>query len=202
MNSNRVENQDLNQEEQVVDNQNLNSNESEQSDNMSQQDDSAEANADNMSDQEPKEQVENLIEINVDWKDKYMRLQAEFDNYRKRTLKEKMDLVSIGGVDVIKAFLPLVDDMHRAVDAMGKSDDVEAIRGGINLIYNKMGEILKSQGVVEIEAVGKELDVDHHEAVARFAAGEDKSGKIIDVVERGYIKGERVIRFAKVVVGE
>ncbi|MFR9650023.1 MAG: nucleotide exchange factor GrpE [Rikenellaceae bacterium] len=198
MKSNSIENQDVRLEEEVVDNQNSQSEESAQGDNMSQEEQPNQESEDNLAEQ----QSNSDTEVNVDWKDKYMRLQAEFDNYRKRTLKEKMDLVSIGGVDVIKAFLPLVDDMHRAVDAMGKSDDLEAIRGGVNLIYNKMGEILKNQGVSEIEAVGKELDVDHHEAVARFAAGEDKSGKIIDVVERGYTKGEKVIRFAKVVVGE
>ncbi len=198
MKSNSTDNQDVRLEDEVVDNQTPQGEESTQGDNMSENENPEQGSEDNLAEQESTSDKE----INVDWKDKYMRLQAEFDNYRKRTLKEKMDLVSIGGVDVIKAFLPLVDDMHRAVDAMGKSDDIEAIRGGVNLIYNKMGEILKNQGVEEIEAIGKELDVDHHEAVARFAAGEDKSGKIIDVVERGYIKGERVIRFAKVVVGE
>ncbi len=137
-----------------------------------------------------------------EWRDKFLRLQAEFDNYRKRTLREKMDLVQNGGADTLKAFLPVVDDVDRAVVAMGKSDDIEALRQGVDLIAAKFGEILKQQGVVEIEALGLELDTDHHEAIARFAAGEEQKGKIIDVVQKGYIMGDKVLRFAKVVVGE
>ncbi len=141
-------------------------------------------------------------EENVDWKDRYIRLQAEFDNYRKRTLKEKMDLMQSGGSDVIKAFLPVVDDMQRAVGAMQKSDDIATLREGVELISQKMTDTLKARGVVEIEAIGLPLDTDLHEAVARFAAGEDKKDTIIDVVQSGYTMGEKVLRFAKVVVGE
>ncbi len=141
-------------------------------------------------------------EENVDWKDRYIRLQAEFDNYRKRTLKEKMDLMQSGGSDVVKAFLPVVDDMQRAVGAMQKSDDIVTLREGVELISQKMTETLKARGVVEIEAIGLPLDTDLHEAVARFAAGEDKKDTIIDVVQSGYKMGDKVLRFAKVVVGE
>ncbi len=137
-----------------------------------------------------------------DWRDKFLRLQAEFDNYRKRTLREKMDLVQSGGADTLKAFLPVVDDIDRAVIAMGKSEDIEALRQGVDLIAAKFGEILKQRGVVEIEAMGLELDTDHHEAIARFAAAEDQKGRIIDVVQKGYMLGDKVLRFAKVVVGE
>ncbi len=147
------------------------------------------------------ESTENL-EQGVDWKDRYIRLQAEFDNYRKRTLKEKMELVGIGGADVVKAFLPVIDDMQRAVASMEKSDDIETLRDGVRLISQKMQETLKQRGVNEIEAIGEPLDTDYHEAVARFAAGEDKKDKIIDVVQSGYTMGEKVLRFAKVVVGE
>ncbi|MFI3318192.1 MAG: nucleotide exchange factor GrpE [Rikenellaceae bacterium] len=136
------------------------------------------------------------------WRDKFLRLQAEFDNYRKRTIKEKMDLVQSGGADVLKAILPVLDDMQRAVAAMEKSEDIVAVREGVNLISQKFQETMRQRGVVEIEAIGKELDTDLHEAVARFAAGEDKSGKIIDVVQSGYMLGDKVLRFAKVVVGE
>ncbi len=141
-------------------------------------------------------------EENIDWKDRYIRLQAEFDNYRKRTLKEKMDLVQSGGSDVVKAFLPVVDDMQRAVGAMQKSDDIVTLREGVELISQKLTDTLKARGVVEIEAIGLPLDTDLHEAVARFAAGEDKKDTIIDVVQSGYKMGEKVLRFAKVVVGE
>lgn len=138
----------------------------------------------------------------IDWKDKYIRLQAEFDNFRKRTLREKMALVESGGSDVWKAVLPVLDDMERAITASEKSDDITALREGERLIYNKFVDIMRQKKVVEIEAMGVDFDPDLHEAVARFAAGEDKSGKVIDVVQRGYKQGEQVLRYAKVVVGE
>ena len=138
----------------------------------------------------------------VDWKDKYLRLQAEFDNFRKRTLREKMALIESGGSDVWKSVLPVLDDMERAIAASEKSEDISALREGEKLIYNKFIDIMRQKGVVEIEALDKEFDADLHEAVARFAAGEEKSGKVIDVVQRGYKQGEQVLRYAKVVVGE
>ena len=138
----------------------------------------------------------------TDWKDKYLRLQAEFDNFRKRTLREKMALIESGGSDVWKAILPVLDDMERAIAASEKSEDITALREGEKLIYNKFVDIMRQKGVVEIEAKEKEFDADLHEAVARFAAGEEKSGKVIDVVQRGYKQGEQVLRYAKVVVGE
>ena len=138
----------------------------------------------------------------IDWRDKYIRLQAEFDNFRKRTLREKMALIESGGSDVWKAVLPVLDDMERAIAASEKSNDIDALREGEKLIYNKFVDIMRQKGVVEIEAVGTEFNPDLHEAVARFAAGEDKSGKVIDVVQRGYKQGEQVLRYTKVVVGE
>ena len=139
----------------------------------------------------------------AEWRDKYMRLQAEFDNFRKRTLREKMELVSSGGADVLKAMLPVLDDMQRAVEASEKSDDIAALREGEKLIAQKFADALKQRGVVEIEAAGKEFDADLHEAVAKFpAAGDDQKGKVIDVVQRGYKIGDKILRYAKVVVGE
>ena len=138
----------------------------------------------------------------VDWKDRYIRLQAEFDNFRKRTLREKMALIESGGSDVWKAVLPILDDMERAIAASEKSEDIAALREGEKLIYNKFVDIMRQKGVLEIEALDKEFDADLQEAVARFAAGEEKSGKVIDVVQRGYKQGEQVLRYAKVVVGE
>ncbi len=138
----------------------------------------------------------------IDWKDKYIRLQAEFDNFRKRTLREKMALVESGGSDVWKAVLPILDDMERAISASDKSEDIAALREGEKLIYNKFIDIMRQKGVVEIEALDAEFNPDLHEAIARFAAGEEKSGKVIDVVQRGYKQGEQVLRYAKVVVGE
>lgn len=136
------------------------------------------------------------------WQDKYIRLQAEFDNYRKRTLREKMDLVQTGGRDVLLEMLPVRDDVQRAVDAMEKSDDLEALRAGVRLISQKFTEALRRKGVTEIEVKDKDFDADLSEAVAKFAAGEEKKGKVIDVVQTGYMLGEKVLRFAKVVVGE
>ena len=138
----------------------------------------------------------------VDWRDKYIRLQAEFDNFRKRTLREKMALIESGGSDVWKAVLPVLDDLERAIAASEKSEDINALREGEKLIYNKFVDIMRQKGVVEIEAINTEFNPDLHEAVARFAAGEEKSGKVIDVVQRGYKQGEQVLRYTKVVVGE
>ena len=150
---------------------------------------------------EPEAAVE-LESVLAEWQDKYMRLQAEFDNYRKRTLKEKMDLVQTGGRDVLLEMLPVRDDVERALAAMEKSDDIEALRTGIRLISQKFTEALRRKGVTEIEVKDKEFDAEYCEAVARFAAGEEMKGKVIDVVQTGYMLGERVLRFAKVVVGE
>ena len=138
----------------------------------------------------------------AEWQDKYLRLQAEFDNFRKRTLREKMELVQCGSAECVKNFLPLMDDLQRALEAIEKSNDLEALREGVKLIAQKFRETLKKQNVKEIEALGLELDTDHHEAVARFDAGKEKKGKIVDVVQPGYKMGDKVLRFAKVVVGE
>ena len=138
----------------------------------------------------------------AEWQDKYLRLQAEFDNFRKRTMREKMELVQRGSAECVKNFLPLMDDLQRALEAIEKSNDLEALREGVKLIAQKFRETLKKQNVKEIEALGLELDTDHHEAVARFDAGKEKKGKIVDVVQPGYKMGDKVLRFAKVVVGE
>ena len=170
-----------------------------------------EASCDNMADKEQTDsdtmaegemQEPTPEEVIAVWRDKYMRLQAEFDNYRKRTLREKMDLVASGGQDVIKSMLSVLDDMYRAVAASEKSEDIAALREGERLVLQKFEEALRQKNVTEIEAQDKEFDPDFHEAVARFAAGEDKKGKVIDVVQRGYMLGDKVLRYAKVVVGE
>lgn len=161
------------------------------SDNMA-EDKSAET--DTVAEKSPEEQI--------DWKDQYIRLQAEFDNFRKRTLREKMELIENGGRDVLKAILPILDDMQRATAASEKSDDINALREGEKLVVQKFIDTLRQNKVVEIEALDAQFDENLHEAVARFAAGEDKSGKVIDVVERGYMLGDKVLRYAKVVVGQ
>ena len=137
-----------------------------------------------------------------EWKDKYIRLSAEFDNYRKRTLREKMELIESGGEDVIKSMLSVMDDFDRALSAMQSATDVASVREGVELISQKMRDALKAKGVSEIAAKGEVLDTDLHEAVAKFPAGEEQKGKVIDVVQKGYKLKEKVIRYAKVVVGE
>jgi molecular chaperone GrpE len=135
--------------------------------------------------------------------DRYLRLMAEFDNYRKRTLKEKMELTKNGGEDVLKGILPVVDNMERAIKSLETAKDMEAVKEGINLIYKKFQEFLTTKGLKEIEAQGLELDTDKHEAVTKFTApSEDLKGKIIDVIEKGYTLNDKVIRYAKVVIGE
>ena len=136
------------------------------------------------------------------WRDKYLRLQAEFDNFRKRTLKEKRDLVERGCEGAWKAILPILDDMERAVQASQKSDDIEALRQGEELVMKKFESVLQSSNITAIDCVGKPFNEEEQEAVARFAAGEDKRGLVIDCVQRGYKLGEHVLRYAKVVVGE
>ncbi len=194
MTTQKINNEEVNPNEEVNQVEQETQQESQSEDNMADNDTEQSAESDILTDTP-------IVEM-VDWKDKFMRLQAEFDNYRKRTLKEKMELVQSGGADVLKAVLPVIDDMQRAQVAMQKSEDIVALRDGVALIAQKFEEMLKQRGVTPIDAIGKELDVDLHEAVARFAAGEDKKGKIIDVVQQGYMLGDKVLRFAKVVVGE
>ena len=136
------------------------------------------------------------------WRDKYLRLQAEFDNFRKRTIKEKMELVERGCEGAWKAILPILDDMERAIAASHKSDDIEALRQGEELVMKKFESVLQGAGITAIDCVDKPFNEEEQEAVARFAAGEDKQGLVIDCVQRGYKLGEHVLRYAKVVVGE
>ena len=143
-----------------------------------------------------------LEEQLVVWHDKYLRLQAEFDNFRKRTIKEKMELVERGCESAWKAVLPILDDMERAVEASKKSDDIVALRQGEELVMKKFESVFQSANITAIDCVGKPFNEEEQEAVARFAAGEDKRGLVIDCVQRGYKLGDHILRYAKVVVGE
>ena len=136
-------------------------------------------------------------------KDKYLRLSAEFDNYRKRTMKEKAELILNGGEKSITAMLPIIDDLERAVKTTETATDVAAIKEGIDLIYSKFISILAQNGVKVIETKDKPLDTDYHEAIAVIPApAEDLKGIILDTVQTGYTMNDKVIRHAKVVVGE
>jgi len=148
-------------------------------------------------------QVDDLTEQLEDQKDKYLRLSAEFDNYRKRTMKEKAELILNGSEKSITSFLPIVDDLERAIKTSGKTDDAVAIREGIELIYQKFISILGQHGVKIIETKDQPLDTDYHEAIAVIPApSEELKGKILDTVQTGYTMNDKVIRHAKVVVGE
>ena len=131
-----------------------------------------------------------------------LRQMAEFDNFRRRTNKEKLELMTTAGERIFKDMLPLVDDFERAKEAMSKTDDIDAVRQGIELIYSKFIGFLAANDVKVIDTIDADFNTDLHEAITTFAAGEDKKGKVIDCTQKGYTLGEKVIRFAKVVVGE
>lgn len=136
-------------------------------------------------------------------KDKYLRLSAEFDNYRKRTIKEKAELILNGGEKSISSILPVIDDFERAIKTMETAKDVSAVKEGVELIYNKFMAVLAQNGVKVIETKDQPLDTDYHEAIAVIPApSEEQKGKILDCVQTGYTLNDKVIRHAKVVVGE
>ena len=145
---------------------------------------------------------ESLEEQIAALRDKYLRLQAEFDNFRKRTVREKMELVERGCEGAWKSILPILDDMERAVQASKKSDDIESLRQGEELVMKKFESVLQSAGITPIDCIDKPFNEEEQEAVARFAAGDQKRGLVIDCVQRGYKLGDHVLRYAKVVVGE
>ncbi len=135
--------------------------------------------------------------------DKYMRLSAEFDNYRKRTLKEKTELLKTAGGNVLADILPVIDDFERAMLSMENADNITAVKEGIDLIYNKFKDFLKAKGIVEIEAMHQEFDTDLHEALTKIPAPTKKlKGKVVDIIQKGYKIEDKVIRYAQVVVGE
>jgi molecular chaperone GrpE len=146
-----------------------------------------------------KTDAEKLAELN----DKYLRLTAEYDNYRRRTLKEKMELSKSAGEEILQSMLPVIDDFDRALESIDESQDIEAVKEGVHLIYNKFRDVMEQQGVKEIEAKDQEFDTDKHEAVSKIPApSEDMKGKVVDVVQKGYYLNDKVLRFSKVVVGE
>jgi molecular chaperone GrpE len=139
----------------------------------------------------------------AEFQDKYMRLSAEFDNYRKRTLREKMDLSKYAGENVLLGVIPLMDDFERALKHIDATTDCIALKDGIDIIYGKFTDFLKQNGVKEIESLNNNFNVDLHEAIAKVPVEDaDKKGKVIDVVQKGYYLQDKVLRFSKVIVGE
>lgn len=152
--------------------------------------------------QAPQEDVAALKARIVELEDKNLRLMAEFDNYRRRTNKEKIDLMETAGEKIFTEMLSLIDDFERANSAMQKTEDVKSLREGVDLIYQKFINFLGKHDVHAIETHDADFNTDEHEAITTFAAGEDKKGKVVDCTQKGYKLGDKVIRFAKVVVGE
>jgi molecular chaperone GrpE len=139
----------------------------------------------------------------TEMQDMYLRLSAEFDNYRKRTLREKIELVQTGGESVIRNLLPIIDDFDRAISSMRTTDDCSAVKAGLELIYVKINDFLRQNGVREIEAINEPFNSDLHDAVTGMAVDDDAmKGRIIEVTQKGYTLNEKVIRHPKVVVGE
>ena len=155
----------------------------------------------------PEEQLANMLaeaqQMVSEERDKYLRLSAEFDNYRKRTLKEKAELIKNGGEKTLTAILPVLDDIERALKNMEASEETKAMKEGVELIFNKFNKILSQEGLQKIETEGREFDVDFHEAIALIPApSEDLKGKILDCVQTGYMLNDKVIRHAKVAVAQ
>ena len=139
----------------------------------------------------------------AEMQDKYLRLSAEFDNYRKRTLREKIELSKYAGENLLLSFLPIMDDFERALKHMDSTTDCIALKDGIDIMYVKFSDFLKQNGIKEIESLNTNFNVDLHEAVANVPVQEeDKKGKVVDVVLKGYYLQDKVLRFAKVIVGE
>ncbi len=153
--------------------------------------------------EDPQTEEENLAKQLEELKDKYLRTVAEFENFKRRTLKEKTELILNGGEKTITAILPIIDDMERAIENAHKQACVDVVEEGWELIYKKLLSTLEGMGVKKIEVDGKDFDVDFHEAVAMVPGmGDDKKGKIIDCVQTGYTLNDKVIRHAKVAVGQ
>ncbi len=181
-----------------------------QTDNLSEETDTAKKglfgkknNKDKAKIQELEAEIEKMKIEKAELNDRFLRLFSEFDNYKKRVNKEKLELISTASEKVIVNILPIIDDFERAIAANEKADDVNAIKEGFNLIYNKMQQMLKRFDVEEISAKGEPFDTDFHEAVTHFPTDkEEDKGKVIDVTEKGYKLKGKVIRYSKVVVAQ
>lgn len=139
----------------------------------------------------------------TEMQDRYLRLSAEFDNYRKRTLREKIEMTKAAGESVLQSILPVIDDFDRAMVSINKTDNCTAVKEGISLIYSKLSDFLRQNGVKEMEVLNTAFDSDTHEAVTNVpVTDESMKGKVVDVIQKGYVMNEKVIRFPKVVVGE
>ena len=206
-----------NQEEMVQDEQvqnpEVNEEVQENTDNLSEKEENTDKNRKNIFSrkkdkdkskvQELEKEIEQLKAEKAELNDRFLRLFSEFDNYKKRVSKEKLDLISTASEKVLVSLLPVIDDFERAIAANEKADNIDSIKEGFNLIYNKLVQMMKRFDVEEIQAKGEEFNTDFHEAVTHFPAQkEEDKGKVMDVTEKGYKLKDKVIRYAKVVVGQ
>lgn len=191
-----------NPEEEELKNQEVETNEAENT--QAPEEEKAEEKAEELTAEEQlQKDLDEANKVIAEEKDKYLRLSAEFDNYRKRTLKEKAELIKNGGEKAISAILPVLDDLERALQNMKNSDNVEAMYEGVELISQKFLKTLGQEGLEKMETIGEVFDTDFHEAVALVPSQEeDKKGKILDCVQTGYKLHDKVIRHAKVVVAQ
>ena len=195
-----MEEKDINIEEEITENvsETNEANEANETSETSTTSDTSDSSEEEVSEQSPLEKAEEEIE---QLKDQYLRARAEFENYRKRTIKEKAELILNGGEKTITAILPVLDDFERAL--ADQTEDPEAIKQGMELIYHKFVKTLEGLGVKKIETEEKPFDVDYHEAIAMVPGmGDDKKGMVIDCVQTGYTLNDKVIRHAKVAVGQ
>jgi len=172
------------------------------------QDNSNETTSDQAEETAAEEVAEEDLETTLrnqvkEWNDKYLRLYSEFENFRRRTARERLDLIKTAGEDIVKDMLPVLDDLERAMESNEKVDDIEAVKEGFKLVYNKYKNVLVGKGLKEIEAKEQAFDLDLHEALTKIPApSDDLKGKVVDVLEKGYYLNDKVIRYSKVVIGE
>lgn len=198
-------NQNQNPEEEILKNQETENQKPEaQNEETTSAENAGEEKEAELSDEEKTaKELEETKQALEDYKDKYLRLSAEFDNYRKRTMKEKAELIKNGGEKAISAILPILDDLERALQNMQKADDVKAMYEGIDLIHQKFLKNLGHEGLEKMNPVGEAFDTDFHEAIALVPAQEEaQKGKVLDCVQTGYKLNDKVIRHAKVVVAQ
>lgn len=189
------ETEDINLSEQMEETQNAPAPETNDTENQPEAETKVETEA-----IDPVTQLENQL---AELKDQYLRKVAEFDNYRKRTLKEKTELILNGGEKVITSILPILDDFERAEDNISKATDLDALKEGVELIFQKLLKVLEAQGLKKIETHEADFNTDFHEAIAMVpAANEEQKGKVVDCVQTGYTLNDKVIRHAKVAIGQ
>ena len=199
---NTTENQNL-QEEEILKNQHAEETAENKTAEQTSEEQAAQEEKELSEEEKLQKQLEEAQQTIEDQKDKYLRLSAEFDNYRKRTLKEKAELIKNGGEKAISAILPILDDLERALANMQKLDDIQAMYDGIDLIHQKFLKTLSQEGLQKMEPVGEAFDTDFHEAIALVPAPEEaQKGKVLDCVQTGYKLNDKVIRHAKVAVGQ